>query len=84
MTQRVFTQALLRRGVEGLRSVTDDGDALLEALEALAYGVQAPLALTAEQATEALRVCGTVSGAARALGVARSTVRARARKAVHP
>ncbi len=72
----------LGRALAGLVSTTDDGDAVLAALEAAIPGNRASGVLSPDAATAALATHGTVSAAARALGVHRSTVRYAARKAV--
>lgn len=76
---RSLSLDLIRRGVSGLRSVTDEGDELLRAIEELAAG-HVPVrergeALDPAEACEAVERCGSVAGAARALGVPRSTLR---------
>lgn len=76
---RSLSLDLVRRGVAGLRSVTDEADELLRALEELAAGCvpvrERGEALDAAEACEAVERCGSVAGAARALGVPRSTLR---------
>lgn len=68
--------------VAGLRSVDDAGDELLSALEAATAATvvrdASPAAVTGvAEAVAAYHAAGSVKAAARALGVARSTVRAR-------
>lgn len=79
MGARYLSLDLITQGVAGLRSVTDEGDELLRALEDLAaervtireHG--APVDEGAAMA--AVARCGTIARAARELGVPRSTLR---------
>lgn len=73
----LLSLSLLERGLSGLRSVTDDGEALLSALEAYASQGRAPrhFRLTRADAESALRTYRTQAAAARALGVPRTTLR---------
>lgn len=79
MGARYLSLDLITQGVAGLRSVTDEGDELLQALEDLAAeGVTirehgAPVDEGAAMA--AVARCGTIARAARELGVPRSTLR---------
>ena len=71
----------LARAAAGLRSVNDDGEAVIAALEAAVpgphvCGVLSPVVAAATLAAHG----GNVTAAARALGVERSTVRTAARK----
>ena len=71
----------LARAAAGLRSVNDDGEAVIAALEAAVpgphvCGVLSPVVAAATLAAHG----GNVTAAARALGVQRSTVRTAARK----
>lgn len=91
--------AFLRAAARGLRSVTDEGDELLAAIEAAAERVTPPVrvVMTVGASSRALRPAvarpddatvlatldghqGNVKAAARALGISRSTVRARVAK----
>ncbi len=77
---RIIPLDLVRRGVAGLRSVSDEADELLRALEDLATDRVIVVhergdALGPAEAREAVERCGSVAGAARALGVPRSTLR---------
>jgi molybdenum-dependent DNA-binding transcriptional regulator ModE len=79
MSARYLSLDLIAAGVAGLRSVTDEGDELLHALESLAAELvtireqRAPVDENA--ALAAVARCGTVARAARELGVPRSTLR---------
>lgn len=70
--------AFLARAAAGLRSVNDDGEAVIAALEAAAGGPakRTPVLVAATLAANG----GNVSATARELGVNRSTVRAAAAK----
>ena len=76
---RALSLEMIRRGVSGLRSVTDEGDELLQALEDLAaerVTIRERGAPVDEGAAlAAVARCGTIARAARELGVPRSTLR---------
>lgn len=76
----------LARALDGLRTVTDEGEELYAALEAAAAVLSAaarvsPRAVTDEAVIAVYRERGSVKATARATGLARSTVRARLRRA---
>lgn len=83
----------LRAAVAGLRTVTDEGEELLAALEAAAGVVSVEVSpaglavavrrvpVTSEAVVCVYRECGSVKATAKVLGIARSTVRARLRRA---
>lgn len=76
-------EGFLRAAVAGLRSTDDASEELLTALETLVVALDALDAhgITDAHVAEVLAACeGNVSKAARALGVARSTVRVKAKR----
>lgn len=79
MGARYLSLDLIAAGVAGLRSVTDEGDELLRALEDLVaerVTIREPRTPVDEGAAlAAVARCGTVARAARELGVPRSTLR---------
>lgn len=74
---RHLTLSLVASGLPGLRTVSDEGEALYAALEAWAeqFREEGRVPVSVYAAQEALARKGTLSGAARDLGVARSTLR---------
>ncbi len=73
-------EGFLRAAVAGLRSTDDASEELLTALETLVASLDAH-GITDAHVAEVLAACeGNVSRASRALGVARSTVRAKAKR----
>ena len=85
MSTRYLSLDLITAGVAGLRSVTDEGDELLQALESLAAeGVlirDRSTPVDESAALAAVARCGTIARAARELGVPRSSGRWRTRSA---
>jgi molybdenum-dependent DNA-binding transcriptional regulator ModE len=79
VSARYLSLDLIAQGVAGLRSVTDEGDELLRALESLAAeGVlirDRSTPVDESAALAAVARCGTVARAAKELGVPRSTLR---------
>lgn len=79
MDARYLSLDLIAAGVAGLRSVTDEGDELLRALEDLVaerVTIRERGAPVDERAAfAAVARCGTVARAAKELGVPRSTLR---------
>lgn len=77
------TDTFLRRAAAGLRSVSDEGEAVIEALEAAIDTTTRPGKLSPAIVAATLEAQGgNVSATSRALGIARSTVRAAVRGAV--
>jgi len=76
---RYLSRDLIAAGVDGLRSVTDGGDELLETLKAIVaerVTIRERGAPVDERAAfAAVARCGTVARAAKELGVPRSTLR---------
>jgi len=79
----------LARALDGMRTVTDEGEELYAALEAAAAVLKVaasarpsgPRAQTVEAVVAVYREVGSVKATARETGLARSTVRARLRRA---
>lgn len=74
-------EGFLRAAVRGLRTTNDASEELLCALEACVDALDTPTVTDADVAAVLAVAEGNVSAAARALGLARSTVRARAKRA---